>query len=1234
MIRSAFILCAIISLLTSCNSDQEEQTSTHGLKITYSQGVWMNPDSFAKPITIPAGEPTVIPAGEPTVIPTNLNVHIAGEPTVIPVGTPRVCTPGTDTFSTPKTVPAKGKVVPAGIPEVVIAKDAASKDVNPANFCFYKTLQGLKNNNVRGMLQDKTGNLWFGTYGWGVSRYDGKSFTNFTEKEGLSNNFVWSILEDKTGNLWFGTKGGVCRYDGKTFTNFTEKEGLSNNVVNAILEDKTGNLWFGTDGGGVCRYNGKTFTNFTEKQGLSNNVVWSILEDKTGNLWFGTDSGACRYDGKSFTNFTEKEGLSNNVVASILEDKTGNLWFSTYGGGVCRYDGESFANFTQKEGLSNNFVSAIVEDKIGNLWFGTYGGGICRYDGNRVEAIERGEKIPLSDQQDLKREDGKLVKSFTNFTDNEGLGNNLVQSILEDKTGNLWFGTAGSGVSRYDGKSFTNITENEGLGNNLVVSMLEDKTGNLWFGTYGGGVCRYDGKSFTNFTDKEGLTNNFVLSILQDKTGNLWFGTNGGGVCRYDGKSFTNFTDKEGLTDNFVSSILEDKTGNLWFGTYGGGVCRYDGKSFTKFTEKEGLSNNTVWSILEDKTGNFWFGTQGGVSRYDGKSFTNFTEEEGLSNNFVYCGLEDKTVPTGEVGIWFGTNGGGVCRYDGKSFTNFTEKEGLSNNAVLNMVQDVDGNIWFGTRKGLSKVGRVQLIRLAEKNENYNPIKEALFYNYGYNDGFLGLNCRRNSVLQDSKGRIWWGTDFLTCYDPQGDQADLIAPSVNVSSLKLYGENIAWTSLGALTMDSTGNETISGVSKDSILSNGILLSGIEFDSISPWYNLPQHLSLPYDNSNITFNYIGVHMQSRNHIKYQYKLENLDEFWSSITERTEAPYGNVPPGEYVFKVKAMNQSGVWSEPFEYAFEVRPPWWETTWFRSGTVLFIIASVVGFFRFRTRQLRVRQKELEQTVEERTAEVVEQKHLVEEKQKDIIDSINYAQRIQRALLASDNVLRTHLPEHFVFFRPKDIVSGDFYWASLLSNNQFALVTADSTGHGVPGAIMSMLNISCLEKAVDFEHQTSPAHILNFTRSRIINTLSKDGSTDGGKDGMDCSLISFDFANKRLTFAGANNPVWIVRNKEMIELLADKMPVGKHDKDNVPFTEQEFQLQKGDCVYALTDGMPDQFGGPKGKKFKYKPLKELLVSISHESMDDQKKIILETFENWRGDLEQVDDVTIVGVRI
>ena len=1198
----------LILFIVGCSDQDKINTQLFSPKVIYTKGYVLPKEKCPNPKSFLVNEPKSIDAGKPTISQTNQNIKLAGNPILVKVGQPIVNIVGKGNIMKPISYRGIGTIITAGIPEVVIAKDPDAKDVNPSNFSFYKTLHGLKHNNIFCAKQDRNGNMWFGSNGGGITRFDGKSFTNFTEKEGLSNNVVWSILEDKKGNLWFGTSGGfACKYDGKTFTSYLINKNIENNIVQSIVEDIKGNIWFGTLFGGVTCFDGKAMTNYSTKQGLSNNSVWCISEDRKGNLWFGTSGGGVsKFDGKKFTNYSEKQGLTNNNVNSILEDKKGNLWFGTFGGGVCCFDGNYFRNYSENEGLINNFVNTIIQDKEGELWFGTYGGGGCSFNG----------------------------KYFTYFSENEGLNGNVVNTILEDKSGSIWFGMHGGGIVRYDGKKFLNYSEKEGISNNVIWTIFEDKSNKIWFGTNGNGVSVYDGNSFTNYSINEGLCNDFINSIIQDKKGNFWFGSFSG-FSRFNGKKFTNYSINEGLVNSVINYILEDKKGNIWFAT-NGGVTKFDGKYFTIYTEKEGLSNNIITTIHEDRKGNLWFGTSGGgVTKFDGKVFTHFTDKQGLANNFILSILEDK-----KGNLWFGTNGDGVFIYDGKKMINLTEKEGLINNAVLNLLQDNKGNIWCGTRKGLSKIRASNLLNLESNKKNYNFIKDVFFYNYGYNDGFLGLNCRRNSVLQDRKGKIWWGTDVLTCYNPKGDFEDKSAPNINLTSIKLFGEDIVWANLKAVDRDEFGKEIVNGEALDTLLSNGILLKNIKFNGLSKWYNFPKNLILPYNTNNLTFNFIGVHMQSRNHIKYKYKMEGLDSDWSSINDRTEANYGNLPSGEYTFKVKAMNQSGIWSKTLQYKFIINPPWWQTWWFRI-IVLFISISVVLFYIKAREKKLIKEKEiLEETVEIRTAEVIEekkivedQKHLIEEKHKEIKDSINYAERIQRALLANKKILDENLKNYFIFFIPKDTVSGDFYWATKLNNNHFGLVVADSTGHGVPGAIMSILNIACLDKAVT-KGINRPDLILNETRNLIKEYLTDDDSLEGTKDGMDGNLLSFDFENNKLYSASAINPIWIIRNGTIIEIKADRFPIGSHIKDKTPFTLHEQDIVKGDVIYSFTDGFPDQFGGPNGKKFKYKQLQELLLSISDDTMENQKIKLNDVFTSWKGDFEQIDDVCLIGIRI
>ncbi len=1183
----------LTAALFSCNSENINETvENHTPKIVDAIGYVVPQDSMAAPLVIPVDQSKLIriPVVDAGMVRANMNVHEVKEGKIVPVTSAnlRMITPGTDTFALPEVVSAIDSSFLVKQPNPVSALPLRMKDAAICNLQYLDVDQGMNCSYVLSVMEDKSGNLWFGTDGGGVSKYDGKSFSHFTEKEGLSNNYVRCILEDNSGNLWFGTAlGGVTKYDGKSFTTYAEKEGLSNRVASMLL-DKNGNVWFGSPGGGLIKYDGKSFTHYTRKQGLSSNTVLSIVEDKAGNIWAATYGGGVnKYDGKSFTHFTEADGLSSNYVLSVLEDKDGNLWFGTDGGGVSKYDGNAFTHYSESEGLSNSVVKSIAEDKAGNVWFGTDGGGVNKYDGH----------------------------VFTHFTEKEGLSNNYVRSMFEDRTGNFWICTAGGGVSRYNGNSFSYYTERAGLSNSYVRAIVEDRSGNIWFGTAGGGVNKYDGHSITHYTEKEGLSNNTVLCMAEDRTGNMWFGTYGSGVCKFDGQAFTHYSQQDGLCGNSVFCIQEDKAGNLWFGTYGDGVSKFDGESFTNYTEEQGLSSNSVVTMLEDRTGNLWFGTiDGGACKFDGHSFARY--RDGLLHTSVLSLLEDVSG-----NMWLGTAGGGVSKFDGKTFTHYTENEGLCSNDVWSLAEDKSGNLWISTEKGLNYFA---FDSDTMSNQEGKYIAPQIF-EFHREDGLVAEDFLQNSICLDSKNRIWWGSGkAVIMLDLNLFSLNKNEPSIHLDNIDLQENFVDYNSVKAGLLDSATSD----------FEN---LSNIEFGEVTRFHNYPEAMELPYYLNHLTFHFSSIDWYAPHKIKYQYKLEGLDADWSNLTAETKADYRNIPHGEYTFKLKAIGSANVWSKNFEYPFVINPPWWKTWWAYTAYPLLAIACVIFIVRWNGKRLRARAVELKVKVEEATQEIKEQKHLIEERHKEITDSINYAERIQRSLLASKNLLNQNLKDYFILFRPKDVVSGDFYWAAPTSSSgrsSFLLCVADSTGHGVPGAIMSILNIACLEKAVEVENLVAPDQILNHTRTKIIETLKKDGSTEGGKDGMDGSLVSFDFTTNKLQCATAMNPVWIIRGQEFIELKGDRYPIGKHDRDKEPFTLHELQLQKGDTVYLLTDGFADQFGGTTGKKFMYKKLQELMLSIAHESMQAQQEILNEAFIAWKGSLEQVDDVTIVGVRI
>jgi ligand-binding sensor domain-containing protein/class 3 adenylate cyclase len=892
------------------------------------------------------------------------------------------------------------------------------------SFTTFSTAQGLASNIVRSIAEDKTGKLWFGTYGGGVSRYDGKTFTTFSTAQGLADNNVNCITEDNKGNMWFGTQsGGACRYDGKSFTTFSIDQGLANNQISSIVEDNKGNMWFGTGGAGVSRYDGNC-------EAITNN------KDK-------------EYVRKSFTTFSTAQGLANNNVNCIAKDKMGNLWFGTGGGGVSRYDGnseaitatnkkdkkyasKSFTTFTTAQGLANNHVFSIIEDRYGNMWFGTYEGGVSRYDGNC-------EVITNTNKKDKKYVD----KAFTTFSTAQGLANNIVRSIVEDNAGNLWFGTYGGGVSRYAGKSFTSFSTTQGIADNNVNCIAEDKMGNLWFGTRGGGVSIYDGQSFTSFSAAQGLANNQVFSIAEDKSGNIWFGTGGGGVSRYDGncssitntnkkdkkyvrKSFTTFTTTHGLANNIVRCIFEDRMGNIWFGTRGGGVSRYDGQSFTTFTTAQGLANNQVFSIAEDKSGNIWFGTYGGgVSRYDGncqsitnthkndkkkfsKSFTTFTTAQGLASNQVFSIAEDKSG-----NIWFGTSEGLSVmslaevknlqekneKGNGKSivtpqiFKTFTKTEGLPDNFVTQVLQMRDGKMAVGTNLGIT---------MFRPTADFSNLTDIELYNSNTGCPLKDVNVGQASMLLDSKGIIWAGTGSektaLVRFDPSALHKNNKPPKLLIKSIKINEENICWYNLERKKWKKEeGNVTPANITEEVTTIGKVLtpkerdnmkskFNTIEFEGITRFYPIPEHLVLPYKFNRITIDFNAIETSSPSLVNYQYMLEGYDKDWSPVLKISSATFGNMHEGSYIFKVKAQGPNGIWCAPVTYSFKVLPPLYRT-WLAYGIygILFLLALRI-FIKWRERNLRMEKEKLENTVTIRTAEVVAEKKEVE-KQKAVIE-------------------------------------------------------------------------------------------------------------------------------------------------------------------------------------------------------------------------------------------------------
>ena len=823
-----------------------------------------------------------------------------------------------DTIPTGVPVPATGRLVQAVHSRPTKALPPSTKDAAIAHLPFLNVEHGIPSSLVYAILEDKSGNIWVGSDGGGVSVFNGESFTHYTVNEGLSSNIIWTIAEDRSGNIWIGTfGGGVSVFNGRNFIHYSENEGLSSNTVWTILEDKTGNIWLGTDGGGVSVFNGESFTHYTEKEGLSGNTVKAIMEDSSGNIWLGTDGGGVSlFNGESFTHYTENEGLSDDYIFFIIEDKSGKIWIGT-DIGVSVFNGESFTHYTENEGLTNDYINAILEDKSGNIWIGTYGGGVNVFNG----------------------------ESFVHYTKREGLTNDYINAMMVDQSGNIWIGTD-NGVNVFNGESIIHYSDREGLSNSYVSAIIEGQNGHIWFGTRGGGVSVFNGVNFTHYTQNEGLSHNYVLSILEDQRGNIWLGTQFG-VSVFDGESFIHYTDYEGLSENTVWSMIEDQSGHIWLGSFFGASV-FNGESFTHYTENEGLSYNTVYAILEDRSGNIWLGTDGGgVNVFNGESFTHYTVEEGLAFNIVSSILEDKSG-----NIWLGTVGGGISVFNGTSFANVTDSEGLANNIIWSLVEDTNTprnvvTVYAGTEKGLSMISIIE--------DESSGDNESVFriQNFGKQDGLKALNFLKGAVI-DSKSHAWWGTaDGLIKLDLNTFAFSDKIPQPRLTRVEVNEQFLDFRNMQDSSVNNRGR------------------SQMKFEDVQRFENYPLNLKLSYDNNHLTLHFVAIDWAAPHKIRYSHRMEGLNTNWSQPNANAVADYRNLSFGTYTFQVRAIGESGEWSEPFEYTFTILPPWWHTWWAYAIYALLFLGALRTFSLWRERRLRQEKEQLQVNVEERTVEL-----------------------------------------------------------------------------------------------------------------------------------------------------------------------------------------------------------------------------------------------------------------------
>lgn len=819
---------------------------------------------------------------------------------------------------------------------------------------------GLSENSVICIFQDSRGFLWFGS-GDGLNRYDGYQFkiykNDLADPHTIGSNYILAIHEDRQGEMWVGTwLGGLNRYnrETETFTRFTndpaDSNSLSDNSALSILEDSNGTLWVGTIRSGLNRFDREreTFHSYqhdsANPNSLSSNIVTTILEGAEGVFWIGTGSrGLNRFDSKTeiFTRYPIRSGnptgLSHHAITGIVKDPLDAevLWIGTRGGGINRFHipTEKFQHFRHDPGnsasLSNDLIYSLFIDSQHQLWAGTFGGGLNRLSDDRTQ--------------------------FINYQSDPGnaasISDNKVISIAEDHAGNLWFGTHKVGINKLSRQlnQFKHYYQrsdggNEGLCNNLITAIYEDAAGTLWIGTEGG-LNRYDRSSgkfsffFHEANRAASISHNWASAIFEDSQGNFWVGTYGGGLNLLDRSTniFRHFrgnpNDATTISGNRVLSITESG-GALWIGIRGGGLNRYDftSKKFRHYMpdpeNKNSISDIAIRHVYPDRKGILWLAANNGLNRFDPETetFTHFTHQadslNSLSDNRILFTFEDSRKL-----LWIGTmNGLNKFERETGKFTRYSDKDGLPNNVVYGALEDGQGNLWLSTNRGLSR---------------FHP-QTATFTNYDYSDGLQSNEFNVGAVYQNAAGEMFFGGyNGLNVFHPDSIKANPHIPPVVLTDFRILNKSVE-------------------IAENSVLKKSILET--------PGINLSYHDKV------FSFEFAALDFTASEKNQYAYKLEGFDDDWTHVGNRRFAGYTNLDPGNYRFRVKGANNSGVWNETGTgIDIYIAPPFWMTWWFRLLAVLSILGLFALFYNNRISTLK-REKAAQEAFSQQLIAVQEQ--------------------------------------------------------------------------------------------------------------------------------------------------------------------------------------------------------------------------------------------------------------------
>ncbi len=1079
---------------------------------------------------------------------------------------------------------------------------------------------GLSQNTANCFLQDNLGFMWVGTQE-GLNMYDGVQFRIFQRAVGdttsLTDDYVLCLFEDSQRNLWVGTEDGLNRFDRakqnfKTYKVSKKPNSLRNATITAISEDKNGFIWVATEGG-LYRFDPKTEA-FKDFSVLPNeNTIRRLAMGSSNDLWLGTEKGLFEFDTK--TSEIKQQLYPNENIKALQVDIEGNVWIGTNRNLYKKYLTKNIEHIILKDFVINHFA---IDERKQVIWVGTET-GLLRYH--------------------VKNQKIKVIQH--NPAHIGGITANSILSVYLDKAGVLWLGTNALGINRFDEKRikfkqyFYYKQTPEGTKLYLFVrSIWQDRFGYLWVGTNKGlyKVNRKTGKML----DFAPLDDNTVAPIFEDSKGNVWIGTFSKGLFKYkndtdtidfDPKKLKNYVAGENsIGANHIRVVFEDSKGKIWIGTDRGGVAVYrpetDDFEQIRYDSRNpnSLPNDRIRGIFEDKDKDIWISTYGGglalLEAKNGKiQFktykNNYADSTTISTDRVYPmhQTEDGT-------LWVLTSGGGLNRFDKKTgtFKTYTQKHGLPNNVLYGVLPDSKGYLWFSTNRGLSK---------------FDP-KNETFKNYSVEDGLQSNEFNAGAAFKNSQGEMFFGgIKGLNYFFPDSVTDNTYLPPIAFTDFKIAKQSVPI-----------------GEEDDAILKEHI--------------SLAKKIYLPNSKNSFSLEFAALHFSNPKQNRYKYKLEGFDADWV-YSDEGYANYTNLDYGEYVFKVHGTNADGVWNEQgIGLVIVVKPAWYETFWIRGFILIGLIFGSYAFYTWRVRRIEYKKQQLERLVAERTVQLEIQKREIEEqasslqtandqiihtsdeiekKNKDITASIVYASRIQKAIMPKLSELRAAFPKgYFRFFKPRDIVSGDFYWFAQ-KDEKLIIAAADCTGHGVPGAFMSMAGDAWLDQIVNGRDIVRPDLILNELHRITKKSLKQDieiSSVDDktARDGMDIALCCIDTEKHILGFAGAKNPLIYIQNGKSTLIKGDKSTIGGlYTENDYHFTLHRIILGADTTCYIFTDGFQDQFGGKTGRKFSVKRLEELLFSIHDQPVQSQYEIIGQVFDDWKAGSRQIDDILIVGFK-